>query len=483
MMQHPPHHNIPQTTRLALAKFSHTTTTIDHVGPLTWSHINGNGDIICIFEQSPGTVSRPAELVLRVIQNSGIVHEQIDLANFVRLLGLNQNTPALKPSFAVVVKTPCLAVKYPQTNTHIRRFQIKFSSDRDYYTALALLSSINCPLTEGGPAQTPRRPPSSSSWNSGYASFIAPGRDASTPLTSNSSTLPFYPTAACGPGMMMTPSRPSSSSSTIQYPVPTVTPIPPETHAPSESFEVFGPRQLPTILPSSIQHREPARASVRTSTAPAYHDIHQLNQMLPPKRDLPFSKPRGKTSRSATSSKAAEQPQSQKQPIATDRPIKPRKKQGTQLSKEPEAMSRCHSSLSELQSQSITQKQPYPEEAPAQIASPAPSTTLKIGPWTASTTNTTETEPRPPEPVIGDVAVPNVQSHPPIPSTIAPDHLLHPTPGTGEDPLALYLDAPTPERIASLENWICELIEDDKFMALCRDVEMTWRRFAFGKKP
>jgi hypothetical protein len=51
-----------------------------------------------------------------------------------------------------------------------------------------------------------------------------------------------------------------------------------------------------------------------------------------------------------------------------------------------------------------------------------------------------------------------------------------------EDHLAQYLAAPTPERIAFLENWICELIEDDRFMNLCQDVEGTWRRFAFGKK-
>lgn len=49
-----------------------------------------------------------------------------------------------------------------------------------------------------------------------------------------------------------------------------------------------------------------------------------------------------------------------------------------------------------------------------------------------------------------------------------------------EDQLSAYLGAPTPERIAFLENWMCELIEDDGFMALCQDVEVTWRRFAFG---
>lgn len=51
-----------------------------------------------------------------------------------------------------------------------------------------------------------------------------------------------------------------------------------------------------------------------------------------------------------------------------------------------------------------------------------------------------------------------------------------------ESRFASYLSAPTPERIAFLENWMCELIEDDQFLALCEDVEATWKRFAFGKE-
>lgn len=51
-----------------------------------------------------------------------------------------------------------------------------------------------------------------------------------------------------------------------------------------------------------------------------------------------------------------------------------------------------------------------------------------------------------------------------------------------ESQFASYLSAPTPERIAFLENWMCELIDDDHFMTLCEDVEATWKRFAFGRE-
>jgi hypothetical protein len=51
-----------------------------------------------------------------------------------------------------------------------------------------------------------------------------------------------------------------------------------------------------------------------------------------------------------------------------------------------------------------------------------------------------------------------------------------------ENQLEQYASSPSAERIAFLENWMCELIDDDKFLALCQDVEGTWRRFAFGRK-
>ena len=37
--------------RFQLAKFSYATTSINHRGPITWSHVFGNGDIIGIFEK------------------------------------------------------------------------------------------------------------------------------------------------------------------------------------------------------------------------------------------------------------------------------------------------------------------------------------------------------------------------------------------------------------------------------------------------
>lgn len=89
----------------------------------------------------------------------------------------------------------------------VRRFQIKFSQDRDYYTALAILSEINCPLTEGNtpPVHPLQRLSSSSSWASGPSAQLSTTaatnvNPAMTPASN--ATVPFYPMAGHMSDMM-----------------------------------------------------------------------------------------------------------------------------------------------------------------------------------------------------------------------------------------------------------------------------------------
>lgn len=62
-----------QVARLPLAKFSHTTTSIDHSGPLSWIHINGHGGLVCLLDKFSGSPSTPSRLILRVLNNHGIL--------------------------------------------------------------------------------------------------------------------------------------------------------------------------------------------------------------------------------------------------------------------------------------------------------------------------------------------------------------------------------------------------------------------------
>lgn len=130
---------LPQSVRLELTKFSHTITTNDRPGPMAWTHVNGNGDLACILDKFDESKSAPLKLIMRVIQNDSVLvcfqindfilallsvtpsQEQIDLAYYVRTNQplREQSAPGQKSPFAVVVKLPCLAVKYPQSGLRV----------------------------------------------------------------------------------------------------------------------------------------------------------------------------------------------------------------------------------------------------------------------------------------------------------------------------------------------------------------------------
>lgn len=60
-------------TRLSLAKFSYTTTPVDHPGPLSWSHINGLGDLACVFDKLTATESSSLKLIMKVTRGDSIL--------------------------------------------------------------------------------------------------------------------------------------------------------------------------------------------------------------------------------------------------------------------------------------------------------------------------------------------------------------------------------------------------------------------------
>lgn len=143
----------------------------------------------------------------------------------------------MKPIFAVIVKLPCLAIKYPKggmnvrvttvysyvnvsyPNTkQVRRFQIKFASDQDYYTTLAILSNINCPFSESnvGPPQPVRRPTTSTQWRSGSVASPVPSVASETlPNGPSVAGLPAFSNAFFPPHSASMTGFPGLSSNTI----------------------------------------------------------------------------------------------------------------------------------------------------------------------------------------------------------------------------------------------------------------------------
>lgn len=71
-----------------------------------------------------------------------------------------------------------------KNSIQLRRFQVKFAQDCDYYTALSMISSINCPMADGtlpssrgqATAQMTNNPPR------GMGPMITPESNASGPF-------------------------------------------------------------------------------------------------------------------------------------------------------------------------------------------------------------------------------------------------------------------------------------------------------------
>ncbi|CAG8270500.1 unnamed protein product [Penicillium salamii] len=403
----------PQVIHFTVAKFSHTNTLVDHVGPLNWIHIIG-GDLHCVFEKLANVGSTPSRLILKVLRGD-IILEQVDLVHLAQNMPMPATlTPAPKSQFAVVVKLPCIAVKYPYNDTHIRRFQIKFTSERDYFMALALLGESNCPITESN-ASIPatRHAPSVSSWTSGNMSSIAPAAVNTTTNTHAGSGFRF------GAGMIAsggtTPLRASSPASTVSY-APRCGPLLPTIFRPTMNMEPAAmgkPLQEPLPI-QDLPYSSQEFPNSQLSTVSAIHDVDQLNQMLPPKRNLPFTKPTAKRPLPADGTLKKQSHQTEEFP-ASSQPLQP-------------AVEPVYSGFPESQSQKLSQVASQPTEK---------------------------------------------QSHDPRPRV---------APVVADDQIIEYLASPTPERLVFLENWMCELLEDDNFMTLCQDVEGTWRRFALGQR-
>lgn len=479
-----------QIARLTLAKFSHTTTSINHSGPFSWTHIIGNGEITAVFERFPMLASGATQTLLKVFQGYNLL-EEIDLSYYSRE-ATSQFLGNTKSHFAVVVKLPCLAVKYTTAGPYIRRFQIKFSSDGDFYTALAILSDIKCPFSE--PNGTSSRPTSrlaSSAWHLGRApsSMITRGSfPASSSVSDPSDKSAFPPSdraSVTGTDATGLPSFPSGTGHLSQNNTNIIPGSNPGNRNATIEQDHFT-SESGTIQSSSNTGSRPSTA------ATGCHDIQVLNQLLPPRRELPFSKPAPKRSVEAgnpsdtTPKRPVIHPETSK--TAKTRNPRQRKATRTRTTKTtgkplPEATTmiadqgrqdslslsqpnRSNERISPSPSQMKTTRNHEPEtQRPAILIAqnsdnnfPCNSTDNQGGGRSVQTQNDTTMDPHSIQPRLG------------LPS----DRM------TTAD-LSAYLAAPASERAALVESWVCQQLEDDTFLQLCLDVEGVWKRIALGR--
>ncbi|KAK4948679.1 hypothetical protein LTR10_012683 [Elasticomyces elasticus] len=172
---------------LPLSKFSYATVSNESIAPIPWLHISGKNRLFALFETSPtqmegGRVEDRQKF--KVLQDPEIM-EELDLnalaAEAHRAMAQPTNMmTASVPDVTVIVKVPVIAMKYPMNNgqvmTQIRRFQIRFPSNEDYYEAMKMLSRANVPTVEAGsfPVHKPQTVPHTAPSN-----FLTPNDSAS----------------------------------------------------------------------------------------------------------------------------------------------------------------------------------------------------------------------------------------------------------------------------------------------------------------
>ncbi|KAE8328603.1 hypothetical protein BDV39DRAFT_65227 [Aspergillus sergii] len=467
-----------QLACLSLAKFSYTTTSIGHRAPFNWSHIIGNGDIICMFERHAIPAPLYSRVLLKVMRDHDIL-EQIDITHLSRdAMDQPQSSPhsQTKPIFAVVVKLPCLAVKYPEGSGYIRRFQIKFSLERDFYSALSILSDISCPFSESSPgsmsvtrrltlSQWPIRPvppapyPAASFPNLSGTTGIPALRIPPSPLYSPAVSLPVM-TLDPTPGALNPSSQTAFSSHSAS-----------NANQRHNSISAAAPMRQSLLQASSDSTS--TGATSRPSTATICHDIQALNRLLPPKRDLPFPK------------------QPAKRPCST-------------LVPQPSTASHTEDAYKTILNIATQPTHSTPVLPLNQIATEKIQNsrviTLKYRPSSQSQSNRIapihshfSRRPNLTQSTITPHIIPETIHQSPLAIQQDTPPLLNQRPTTEnsrQEPqhdllakadFSVYLASSTTERTQKLENWICGNIENDGFLQLCEDVEGCWRRFALGK--
>ncbi|KAL4769510.1 hypothetical protein BDW60DRAFT_224765 [Aspergillus nidulans var. acristatus] len=233
-------HEPTTLARFQLAKFSYTTLSINHRGPLTWSHVFGNGNLFGIFESYAALSS--TRVLFRVVHNGW--------------------------------------------ETLVRRFQVKFSSDRDFYSALATLSDINCPFAETNISSVrPMSGPASSLSNLGQFDPVSRPQNCPSTATENS-------TSVIG---MALPYRAATTSSTTAYPSDAVFP----TSSSSSTTISSTSRQISTL--GGISRTPFGSTSSRPNVQPSNTDVDPFKR--PCTADASSSSP--KTKKAASTQRAA----------------------------------------------------------------------------------------------------------------------------------------------------------------------------------
>ncbi|KAL2821975.1 hypothetical protein BJX63DRAFT_427335 [Aspergillus granulosus] len=273
--------------RFQLAKFSYAINSKNSKGPFTWSHVYGNNELVGIFESYADPL--PGNIIFKIIRNDAVL-EEVNLTELARELKNQTQGKSATSIVSLVVRRPCLAMKFPLSNDRAYRFQIMFSSDGDYCSALAILREMKCVFVEMN-ATSGRQ--SSRLGSSHLASSTGLSSSSENIMPSVSMAQPYTSNPAINSFSNRSLSSSASSSATLAKSSPTFSTLD-SSNAPPTAATTIPEVALP---PSNDWNKE---LPTRPFTAIVQRNFEDLD--LPPKRDLPFLKPAPKRTRKAPES-------------------------------------------------------------------------------------------------------------------------------------------------------------------------------------
>ncbi|KAL1976169.1 hypothetical protein VTN31DRAFT_2451 [Thermomyces dupontii] len=270
-------------------------------------------------------------------------------------------------------------------------------------------------------------------------------------------------------------------------------------HAEYAPSPVISNHFAPATVQGSIENVGDSRRATsmqptdRPTTAPAFHDTQGLNEVLPPKGQLPFSQPGPRAS--YTSADRRQTSFFFKPTDVGDFPVSaaPDMNMGAAVTA-PQPHSPAHFNTAGSGSPASRE---FEWALSSHARPPSTSSPLQPPPFHTSSPNVSsngsqatthkgpEFEAPPPpaaQPSVPTISTP-VSSGPPIQE---PMNITSHSPHTQQTriitsaDLKAYMEKPDSERSEMINTWICQQLEDDGFRVLCQDMERVWRRIAFG---
>ncbi|CAG8959027.1 hypothetical protein HYFRA_00012187 [Hymenoscyphus fraxineus] len=570
------HSQDPNCTTIPFAKFSHVTCA-SGVTSFTWTHVGERDDLNLVFysvRQFDDNGNRNERLYMKITAGAELLESQ-DLGDLVRIWKQHDPSKGGDTPIQVVIKCPFLAMRFPKSNTSVRRVQLKFKSDPDFQQALSILTDLGLPVTQnvpsaqsngrplvspapamGPPTPTPysagnmsslfSRPGSTNSYNSSSSKATMPANSSSPtksdfkgPSPGNDSSFPAQGSVARQSYITSSIPRPLStsalpknsiylaqmdkavhriSSPNMQEPLASGTSqfhqVYHGSEQPTRSFSdspyfsnrggMFGPQASTEDPFTSQSFSVPARVQ----SVPAAQSFDTQRFALPPRRVLPFAKPKPKEKviPSPPTTAPTKEIESTVPGCATPtrKPAKKRVAQRKPLvtktqDNENESVTFAAATLDDVPSPLVTNKstEAVPKAAVTKKRAPVsrPSSASKRPKMVDAATQTqtpsgcdqsVQTIPPPtkePE-LVSNVSTPPSPESPPedylngidkfvskYSSRSAPTELWQ-TPG--------WSNGTEEERDAILNNYICENLENPDFIKLCEDVERSWRRIGLG---